>query len=233
MERDRQPRREGFTFTGPPVDARGLVRKYPLPVGAAASLAEMAADYYFFTPAALYLFGDFTDAPLIDFVCELREDVRFYYRKFNRPVFRGLERNGDSDWNHVLWAVGRPYWELLRDFLLSVTLSFREEGRLVRIAEQELSVLDPLTADRAVLYRPDMPLVPVSAFGVNGSRFRAAFRAGASPLMEPPGLRFHPPDKEVRVYAQALFGGHGNPLDVVQNFRNKEADRARDTGDQP
>jgi hypothetical protein len=221
MDRDPPKPHKEFRFVGPTVDARGVLRKYPLRVGGAESLTALLGEHVFFTPAALYLHGGLTDGPLIDFIYEVRENVRFYYKKFNRPVFRGLEDGADSDWNHVLWAVSREHWEALARFMLSVTLFYPDERRLARFAEQELVVLDPLSLDRSVLWRPDLPVLPVSALGVNASDFRMAFDQGPNLLMDTPSLRRHPPDEETRIQLRALMAGH-NPLDATLNHRNRK-----------
>jgi len=230
-EKYKQPQGDGcFTAHGPSVDSKGLLKKYPLRLGAAAALGDVLDEYVFFTPASLYLHGYFCDAPLIDFVWEMGGDVRLYHRRFNRPIFRGLEtRDGDKDWNHVLWAIKREFWANFNDFLISTVLSFREATppHLSMFAEQEVTILDPLAVDRTVLYRADLPMLVVSAFCVNGSLGRTSFVEGKSALMDPPQLAQWPADGEVLAYADALFRGKGNPVNARLNYRNAQEAKAR------
>lgn len=208
------PEYEGVRYGGPAVDEAGRLHKYELKVGAAKGLTELLGEYAFFTPAPLYLYGRFVDAPLIDFA-HATPDARFYYKKFRRPIFRGLEApsNGNPDWNFVLWAVRVQHWDAFADFLVSITLTYEDHRDVAGVGQQTLDVLDPLATDLATVYSSAIPLVPVHAFGINGSRFRVGLKAGRSPLMDPPAVRAYGPDDAMRVFAKALYGGD-NPLNA-------------------
>lgn len=220
---------EGVTARGAPVlDENGFLRKYPLRLGRAKTLAELVDEYAFFTPAVLYLHGGFRDSPLADLCLVTGIDVRFYYHKFSRPVFTGLEApsNGNPDWNFVLWAVQRDHWRLTADWLVSLTLSYAESCEAAGIGEQELVVADPLAAERVVVHRGDRPLVDVGAFGLNGSRFRAYLKP--APDLSPPRLTFDRPDETMRTFADALYGGF-NPVNARATHRRvklKDEERA-------
>ncbi len=227
---------EGIHYAGPPVDDRGRVVKHELRVGAATSLASLADEYAFFTPAALYLYGEFYDGPLIDFMCGLGREVRLCYRK---PIFRGLEAgNGDADWNHALWAVRREDYQALADFIVSLTFMVTEEGKVLRFGEQPLMVLDPLALDRSVLWRADLPSVALVGFGVSmatraGGGFQVAFRGGTGSLTEPPTLRWFGPEPGMVAFASAALTG-GNPVNARSDFNKmREAKHARETGHHP
>ena len=214
-----KPQPEGVKFTGPPVDQRGRVKKYELKTGQAKALLELQADYAFFTPAVLYLNG-FTDAPLIDFMFDMGEEVKFFYKKFRHPLFRGLEArsNGNPDWNFVLWAVELPFWQAVSDFLVSLTLKESDHKRVLGIGEQFFTILDPLAVDLCRFYHKGLTMLPVTAFGINGSDFREALVVGTDPLMEPPILRRFAGDPAMQVFASALYGG-GNPVNAKNDFR--------------
>lgn len=220
MDEPLRPYREGTTAGGQPLDARGFVKKEPLRLGRANSLLELAEEYAFFTPAVLYLYGRFRDAPLADFL-HMFPDAKLYYRKFDRPIFRGLEApsNKNPDWNFVLWAVHTSYWRPLCDFLVSLTFTYEDESALAGVGEQQLSVIDPLAADLSVLYRNDLPQLTVTAFGLNGSRFRAAFEAGTGSIVSPPRLRFYGPDPRMVRFAQAIYSPLESPHESAPGGR--------------
>jgi hypothetical protein len=222
MDGPLKPHQEGLR-AGPSVDERGLVRKYELKPGRAKALGELT-EFRFFTPAALYLHGRFTDAPLADFLAA-RPEARLFFKRFQRPVFRGLEArsNGDPGWNFGLWAVAAEHWRAFNDFLVSLTFTYQDERAVAGVGEQEFDVLDPLAADLCTLYHNGLPTVRVTTYGVNGSRFRAAFRAGHNPLTEPPTLRFYGPDPEMAAYADALYDGL-NPVDARSAYRRRQTE---------
>lgn len=223
------PQPEGVAAKGSPVlDENGFIQKHELRVGQARNLRGFTDEFAFFTPAILYLHGGFRDAPLADLYYMGGADVRYYYRKFAKPVFAGLEApsNGNPDWNHVLWAVHQEHWPLVSDWLVSITLSYNELGEVAGIGQQELEVVDPLAVERTLVYHGGLPTVKVSAFGLNGSKFRAYLTAGENPQTDPPRLTFDNPAQEMRVFAEALYGGK-NPVDAKALHRLKEE---RDAG---
>lgn len=217
---DHEPVSQSPVFLGPPVDSRGLIVKAKLPVGAARTLHELERDYHFFTLAAPYLHGGFSDAFLIDYMYALGANVPIYYHKFNAVVFRGLETpEGDPSWNHVLFAVPCEFWSSLLDFICSLTVAMRHLGAMTRYGEQRLYIPDPLDADTAIVVQPGAALIRVSAFGLYGNRMRAIFTRGAT-LYEPHRLRFQAADSADIEYARAYFEGQ-NPLDARDAYVQK------------
>jgi hypothetical protein len=201
------PYAEGFS-AAPTLDARGMLPKYELRTGVADSLHSMLDDYAFFCPAPLYLRGFFRDSVLVDLMHERRTNIPLFWKKFNRPVFKGLTTpDGDVDWNYVLWAVRAEHMQMVRDFLVSVSLFCREDGTYVGYAEQEFTIPDPLYLDtRLVVSADKVPLLPVVCFGVNSSTARHAFECRGSVFLSPPTLRRFPPDPKIVRMAAALRG---------------------------
>lgn len=221
MDDPTKPKEEGTRYLGPPVDMMGVVEKHPLQVGNAESLSVMQEEYAFFTPAVLYLHARFTDGPLIDAMWEMRETIKIYHKKFDRPIFRGLEtRDGNKDWNHVLWAVERPYWQFLHNFIASLTLSNADTKTIIRVGGQDIQVYDPLAADRAKIVTVDLPTLVITAYGINGNKHMAGLVPGLTPLA-PPVLRFFPPQEDIRVFAEAYYAGK-NPLNERSNYLNAQ-----------
>lgn len=213
---------ESAAFLGPPVDARGVVRKYHFTVGPAESLAAFQEEWAFFTPAVMYLRGGFEDAYLIDYMYELQEEVRFCFHKFDRPLFDGLfTPTGDADWNYVLWALRREYWDGFVDFVCSISVADVDAKHVWRYGLQEVDVVDPVAlSGRAVITAP--PLLRVGAFGIYGSRNRLYFRRSPSPFGAP-RLASSQPHHEDVVFAKAYFEGR-NPISAKERYRDAVRD---------
>ncbi len=179
-----------------------------LPVHLASSLAELAGEYAFFTPAVLYLHGQMTDEPLGDFRHTFGYPVDFFHFRFPHPLFRGLTAPcGDPDWNHVLWAVERHAWPAFRDFYLSIVLLDPVARTASQVAYTELEVGDSLALVNGKVGR--RPTVPVTAFGIDGSAAQLAFKPSADPVLFPPRLLKLPPTPKMVQLAQAYAGAKG------------------------
>lgn len=225
MEGDRpQTWKEGLDFKGPSVDPHGRLHKHELRVGEARSLADLQGEYVFFTPAVPYLLRVLDDGPLCDMMWELRTEVPFFYKKFTLPLFRRLDApDGDADWNYALWALRHEHWDYFLDFYCSVAVRDHARHCLHRVAAQRVLIADPLASRSLTPFPP----VEVTAFGLNGSSFIAAFEQWPDPRLRPPTLRFYPPDEGTRVFARALGAGL-NPHDAEEQFTlKKEAGRAQ------
>jgi hypothetical protein len=86
----------------------------------AQGLYHWAGQLVFFSPALAYLYGGLSDLLLTDFLQGYNRAVTFYHHRFDRPLFRGLTApSGNTDWNHVLWAVDAEHWGPLLDHLCS------------------------------------------------------------------------------------------------------------------
>ena len=228
MDDPLKPAPEGMVDGESVLDENGLIDKYELKTGNARSLAELLDAYAFFTPAALYLHGRFRDAPLADFVYMVAPDCKFYYKKFRHLIFRGLEtKNRDPDWNYVLWAVERRHWDHLSAWMVSLTLTYADDQSVAGVGEQQFMVTDPLAAERAAMWHPGVGTIPVTTFGLNGSKFKAGFVAGENALMDPPTLGFFKPDAEMGEFVKALYGG-ANPVDARALHRQQAKSRKED-----
>lgn len=216
---DRQPTEEGTRYLGPPVDARGVIVKKRLPIGKARSLVELSSEFAFFTPAALYLHGRFFDGPLFDWMYELGRDVDIYCYRFQHPLFRGLENEvKDPGWNFGILAVPIEDWQAFAERIIGMVIADVNIRRYVAYGEQKLLIVDPLAVDFAGMWRPDLPIIEITGFGVEASDYRAAYITGDCPGIEPPTLRFFPPNPEIRAAAASYFRG-GNPVMAREAFR--------------
>lgn len=226
MEDALKPHQEGVVSKGPSVlDANGFIRKHEMRFPASVkTLAGYAEEFVFFTPAILYLHGGFMDAPFADLMAVTGIDLKLYYKKFERPLFRGLEApsNGNPDWNHALWAVRREFWQPLSDWLVSLTLTYRLSEAVAGVGEQHLTILDPLAADRMVLWPSTVPTINIASFGLRGSMFTASLSPPPAPLAGLPALSFGRPAKAMAVFAAALYDGK-NPVNAAAYHQWRES----------
>jgi hypothetical protein len=186
--------------------AKGRLAVEPLPLSGHADLSRLAASYDFFTPGALFLRGRLTDDVLHDFACRHGGDVRLFGRNFAKPVFSGLvTREGDRVWDHTLWAAPAGLWPDLREFLLGVKVTDTARRRLWGVGLQDLVVLDPAFVDRSAVLPQEVPLLRVTAFGVNGNAAAWAFAADAARPWATPALVRHPPLPATVRFAEAVF----------------------------
>lgn len=182
-----------------------VVPKRLLPVGRAKSLAELAGEFAFFTPAVLYLHAGMTDEPLGDFRHQCGQPVDVYHFRFPHQLFAGLTApNGDREWNFALWAVPAPAWPAFRDFYLSIVMLDPVARTAAQVAYTDVEVADSLALANGVWDRP--PAVPVAAFGIDGSEAQLAVRPSADVLRRPPRLVRLPPTERMRRLAAAYAG---------------------------
>ena len=217
------PQAEGTTSVRTQADSRGFIPKKRLLTGSAKFLSEMCGEYQFFTPAPLYLYAGFHDAPLVDFMHSVGQDVVFYYLVFPNRVFDGLDAvsNGDRTWNYALWAIELPLWQRFSDFLVSTVLMDSAQKKVWGIGQQSLRIRDPLAAP-ADFGGGNAPTIEITAFGINGGDYRAAFRVSGAV----PKLTKFPGDPAMVAYAKALYAGQ-NAVHARQTFkRNCEVKHA-------
>lgn len=178
------------------------VAKYRIKFEGARQLADVPG-YVWFTPAALYLWGRFTELQLGDLVESTA--LRIFWYRFDRPLFAGFEVGGDKDWNHTLWAVEAESWEKLVDRMLELMLLDRPSKSVYRYALQQLSIADPLVVDSAVISSTTPPRTVVYAFAVNSDRHQLAFTQLQWDVSQLPGMRRLPASQADQNLAKRLF----------------------------
>lgn len=218
-----QPAPESAAYLGPPVDPRGLIVKRRLRLGNAESLAALSDEWSFFSPAAAYLCGRFSDSFLVDYMFSLGRDVDFYFHKFQSPLFRGLNVGADADWNYALWAVRPDEWAGLLDFFCGLTIVDRAERSTYRYGMQEVTTPDPIASSRLILSTSPVTFT-VPAFGVYGNRFVASFSPGANPF-SPPHIGFSAPSRPEVAFSEAYLNG-ANPFAARESAEIRQASQA-------
>lgn len=162
--------------------------------------------FVYWSPAALFLYGGFRVDMLADFNQTCGVDLSYYHHRFDSAIFDGLHsRDGNRDWNHVLWAVDKEHWPGLLDHLCSLTLMNRQSTSVVKYAMQEIHVTDPIATGK-VLSASSLPVMPVHFFGVKTNHWTAAIDLETrSHLLQLPALRFFDPDPGCKMYADMLY----------------------------
>ena len=183
------------------------LRQPAFPVGASRTLSDFTENFVFFTPGILVVWGGFDGGPLADFVVELGHIPEIQELLFDRQLFVGLKLlDEDPFWNHVLWATPKAQWPRLRDYLVSLVFIDNARKRLVGIGLQDLKMSDPLLLDKQIVLPPELPLIPIYAFGINASDRVMAFEPAVAVGLTRPAVKRLPPSEAVRVRAAGLYG---------------------------
>jgi hypothetical protein len=169
-------------------------------------------SFTFFTPAIAYIYGRLNDAFFTDFLATYGQEVGFFHYRFNKPIFKGLEVNKEPSWNHVLWAVYNEHWEAFSDHFCSAVQLAPDVKQVVRFAEQEIDIADPLMLDRVAILPIKMPFMSIKVIALRGSHSQATLEVGTNPGLNKPKLHWWEPAEDVRLYAQQLYGELPKPL---------------------
>jgi hypothetical protein len=195
------------------------VPKYQVQFSKAFKLADIQG-YKWYSPAAIYLWGRFSETTLSDIVS--RMDLRIFWYRFEKPIFSGFSVSGDSSWNHALWACQENQWPRLVDLLLEVVQFDMTSKTLYHYALQSLSLPDPLNVDKSGLITNKTPEVEIYSFAVLTNKGQYAFgdnslrKAGELPRM----ATYRPDPKHVSA-ANKLFSMQGLTQDkAFENYKS-------------
>lgn len=179
------------------------VPKYRITFQGAKRLSDVPG-YVWYSPAALYLWGAFTEQNLADVVQQTQ--ARFFWYHFERPIFTGLDLGSDVGWNHVLWAASESEWPKIRDLILEVVQISLETKQLCQYALQSLRILDPLAMDHKKLVTGTPPTVDIKVFAVLSNQWQYAvdLKRGFDPARVPRFSSFPPASLHTRA-ATRLF----------------------------
>lgn len=202
-----------------------VVPKYQITFKNVKRLANLT-QYVWFTPAPVYLWGRYTDVNLGDIVSE--HNIKLFWYKFNKSIFKGLDFQGDPSWNHVLWAVDNTSWNKLADGILE-SVQFKLDTRvLYRYALQDFVVVDPLQADTQGIIAGNLDLLKVYAFCPITNQRQIAFNPGRKSTMELPTIISLPPRKHSIYMATRLFANpqlkEDNAFDLYKKLLESDAD---------
>ena len=173
-------------------------------------------DMVWYTPAALYLWGHFTDVTLSEIIS--RKELKIFWYKFDKPIFK----NFGTGWDNLLWAAKAEDWN---DFVKNVLeiVQFDIENRLLyQYALQELSILDPLSVDTERIASSKTPKIAIKAFAVLSNMGQMAFNLKANnPKGSLPGMSLFKPDPLHVNAADHLFKDKNiNTEDAVSLYKS-------------
>jgi hypothetical protein len=186
--------------------------KYKVEFQGAGQLSDVTG-YKWFSPAAMYLWGQFTDLQLQDLMS--RHNLVIYWHAFQNPVLAGFSFNGDKSWNHTLWAVAEDKWDPLVDSVLEAMMVDRDTKTVTGFALQYLTVVDPLFADKRVVLSADAPRTTIGYFAVLTDKYQLAFTRREYPLGQIPQVRTLPAATYKRRVAGSVYSGTRLTTDKV------------------
>ena len=185
------------------------VPKYQIKFEKAGQLSDIAG-YVWYSPAALYAWGRFTDVNLAEIVS--REDIKVFWYKFDKPIFS----NFGKDWNHTLWAAALDDWPKIVDGVLETVQFDIPLKTLYQYALQEVEVLDPLEVDKQRVVLGTTSAVRVKAFAVLSNQAQYAFDINKQRARgEAPGMDTRKPLESHVKAARVLFSGDSLTQDDV------------------
>ncbi len=175
------------------------VPKYQIKFENAGKLSDIP-NVVWYTPAALYAWGRFTDTNLSEIIS--REDLKVFWYKFDKPVFKNF---GTGEWNHLLWAAKQDDWKKLVDGVLETVQFDIPNEQLYQYALQRVNILDPLNVDRERMVKTDTPEITVHAFAVLSNSRQLAFDSKKLVKGEIPGMVSSKPTPQHVRAANMLF----------------------------
>jgi len=193
---------------------RADVRFVRAEFGTLPALGPLLPYMTFFSPAAIYLQGRFEDRLLADFLCQRGNEVTLYLADFQRPILTlPPDWPNAASWARRLLGVRAEVAHEFSTFFLSVKVSDPARQRLYGVGIQELTVVDPLYADRQAGVLPSSPpRIPLLALGVNAGHVAWGYESVPGQPLAPPVLRRYPPLPEAAALAEAYWRG-AVPLD--------------------
>jgi len=182
------------------------VPKYQVKFERAGGLDDIPG-YIWYSPAAIYLWGRYSDVNLSDLVRE--HDSKIFWYKFEKPVFKGFTVNGDPAWNHTLWAAQEDQWKDIYDTILESVQFDIPNKRLYQYALQELPVYDPLSVDVNRVITQSTPKIKIHAFAVLSNVGQYAFDTRKQDVMVQPSVVTFKSSKLHMDAAKRLFAQKG------------------------
>ena len=191
--------------------AGGRAPRQPLPCSPLANGSDLAAEYEFFTPALLHLYGRVVEAAWAD-VVHAHPGLVYYFVKFDLPLFSGLQsESGSVDWNHVLFGVRRAYYPHVLRHLANCVMFDPVEKIVLRYFPQDVRLLDPFRLRRDRIVTTETPVLSITGFGVTGPDWKIGFVPPADlKAGKPTAYRVRSSGRS-REYAAAVVAGE-NPL---------------------
>ena len=179
--------------SGGTAEAVDPVQQRRLKIAGYRSLAGVADEFAFYTPAIVHLYGNLTFDPLTEFIRDYGKDAESFSMSFSKPVFSGLDCEGDESWNYVLYAMPHEHWPHYLNWLQGVGLCDEARKLFLRIRHTELRVADPLQMEYQAFVRPDTATIAVHGLALETNAGSYYLNKPQDPLMHLPKLSRLPP----------------------------------------
>lgn len=170
------PRKEGvYVANYPHNDAAVSFNK--LNISDCTTLTDLAKEYTFFTHAALFVYGNWLDDPIKDYITVDDPKCAPFWLTFDEPIFSGLffrdaAKHTNREWEHKLMGCPNETWPGLLSFLQSLSGVNRQEKRFHVTVAQKLSMLDYLALRRGLATK----LIDVYTIGLLGNNRSVLFK---------------------------------------------------------
>jgi|688.fasta_scaffold29027_6 hypothetical protein len=182
------------------------VPKYRIEFQRATRLADIPG-YVWYSPALIYIWGRYSETNLADLVQQ--HDVKVFWYKFEKPVFRGLTVGSDSAWDYTLWASSESDWPKIVDTILETVQFDIPRSRLYQYALQELEIYDPLSCDAKSIVGLNTPTVLVKTFAVLSNELQYAYDTRKKGVVNQPAVASFKPDPLHVEAGKKLFSRKG------------------------
>lgn len=186
-------------------------------VSAAAGLKDLEADYAFFNHGLLFTHGDWDVDPVADYVRRVDAKCCPFAIRLPRPVFRGMDRGRNREWNSTLMAVHRSQWDGLLSFMAGLSAINRRRRRYHRLAVQQLPLIDILAFEKSVTLPDPIPMTTVALFALEGDWSTVGFAPAATPPLGLIRVIQLPAEEEVIKLSWSLFAEQDRPFEAVES----------------
>lgn len=204
----------------------GPVDGETLPQRPGETLQALSIEHVLFTPAILYTHANLDRDPLVDFARQnqLSRSEAPFGVDCPYPLFQDLGptvvNEAVVNWDHRIYAIARPRWEQLANFVRTIAITNTRAGFYAKIGSYTLKIVDPLVLHSGHVLN-ELPAVEVEIFMVSSNRGVFMINWAADPPRTRPYPMTHPPDPAVVAEGRAVLGTR------MPGLIGKDASRAK------
>lgn len=224
---EKLPHREGVGPGKEPTPEDGPLY-HQARISKATCLADLEADYAFFTHALLFTHGYWSLDPIRDYIATQDPKCCPVVINTPSPIFKGLKVGMDDSWNHMFLAVLRTQWEGLRAFLGSLSAVDRNRKRYHRLVIQEFPAVDAMALEKATILPDPVPMVPMTFVALEGSWGTVGFAPAKKPPMDRIRVVTEPAVPEVAKLGVAVFAELEKPFQAIEPSVEEAERRAKE-----
>lgn len=201
--------------TAPPLE-RDVESLHVEKFSKAASLAELADEYVYFTHGLLFTHGNWFRDPVVDFIIEHGGDVEPFHIQLPYAIFKWFDAKDhegrviDDAWNYQICAVQKEHWEALFAFLAQMAGSNEVTRTYHLTAIQKIPIIDSLALAKHEQLPSPVPVVECYALALLGNRRSVYFAPQYSTDGRVPVLIGAADSKAIKI-AKAVWAGSNSP----------------------